>query len=815
MERKKATSGGPGSAAPGMREWLTRAALATLSPIFFFLLLEGGLRLAGFGYPTSFFLNRVMDGKQVWTQNDQFGWRFFGPALARSPRKVVLPRDKPPHTYRIFVLGESAAYGDPQPDYGLSRILQVLLNSRYPGVEFEVVNASMTAINSHALRAIARDCAKAEGDLWVIYMGNNEVVGPFGSGTVFGMKTPRLGVVRASLTIKETRTGQLLEALISRKPAAGQEWAGMSAFLSNQVRHDAPGMTRVYSHFARNLQDMLNIAKLHGTRVVLCSVASNLRDCAPFGSQHQPSLPAPQQLNWERVFKAGIEAQGQNHHTEAAQLFEEAAKIDHHFAELQFRLGLSRLALGQEPDARERFRLARDYDTLRFRADTRLNELIRAAAKRCDPTTVRLVDAEQLFATHSPKGLPGSESFYEHVHFKFPGNYLLARSIAEAVHELLPDRVKSRATAPDTWLDESGCATRLAWTKWDQFQTLQSIAARLKDPPFTAQLTHPKELQRVQTELESLLPSLTPDGLRQSDELYGRALELSPNDWVLHQGRARLRRRMGDLPAAVQSLRRVAELLGPGADLHVQIGLLLNENAQPEEAVREFKAALGQEPRQVDALNGLGAAFVQLKRYPEAVACCEQALKLKPNSIDGHLNLAFALKALGREELAAEHFRRGLARKPLNAEALVQMGKACMQQGLTAEAKEHFSRAVQLDPSDANAHFCVGMASVAAGTRTEAGTHFGEAVRLNPNHAEARVGLGIELGRRGNDLAALEQFAAAVTLKPVFPEARLNLGVALLRQGKTEEAAHQFNEVLKLDPANPTARKLLESSRAR
>ena len=76
--------------------------------------------------------------------------------------------------------------GDPEPAFGFGRILQVLLQAKYPARHFEVVNVAITAINSHVIRQIARDCAPRQGDLWIIYMGNNEVVGPFGAGTVFG-----------------------------------------------------------------------------------------------------------------------------------------------------------------------------------------------------------------------------------------------------------------------------------------------------------------------------------------------------------------------------------------------------------------------------------------------------------------------------------------------------------------------------------------------------------------------------------------------------------------------------------------------------
>ena len=84
------------------------------------------------------------------------------------------------------------------------------LNSR-PGGEF--VNAAMTGINSHVIREIARDCAPHDGDFWLVYASNNEVIGPFGAGTIFGRRAPDLIAVRTTLALKATRVGQLLGQL--------------------------------------------------------------------------------------------------------------------------------------------------------------------------------------------------------------------------------------------------------------------------------------------------------------------------------------------------------------------------------------------------------------------------------------------------------------------------------------------------------------------------------------------------------------------------------------------------------------------------
>ena len=176
------------------RKWLFRLIALVVLPLLFLGGLEVVLRLAGYGYATGFFEKIRVGGKGLLVNNENFSLRFFPPQLARWPGPVMMEAKKPADTYRIFILGESAARGEPEPPYAASRYLEALLRERFPEHAFEVVNLGITAINSHVILPIARECAQADGDLWIIYMGNNEMVGPFGAATVFGAKAPPLGL---------------------------------------------------------------------------------------------------------------------------------------------------------------------------------------------------------------------------------------------------------------------------------------------------------------------------------------------------------------------------------------------------------------------------------------------------------------------------------------------------------------------------------------------------------------------------------------------------------------------------------------------
>lgn len=773
--------------------------------------LEGALRLAGYGYPTGFWLHRETGGQRVLTENPKFGWRFFGPALARTPRPVMIPESKAPGTCRIFIFGESAAYGDPNPDFGLPRVLEALLCERFPQTKFEVINAAMTGINSHVILPIAQDCAKLNGDIWVIYMGNNEVVGPFGSGTVFGPQAPGLPLIRASLALKATRLGELLNDLLTRVARAhtqASQW-GMALFLDHKVRQDDPRMATVYAHFARDLADILNAGRAHGAKLVVSTVASNLKDCPPFASLHRLGLSESDLQRWDLLYAEACRTEQAGQIAEASEQFQRAAAIDDQFAELQFRWGRCCLVSGQEAAARNHFVLARDEDALRFRADSRLNELIRTAATGREHEGIALAEGEQVLAAASPHGLPGNELLYEHVHLNFEGNYLLARAIADQVVKLLPASLARQPNAKPAWAPLPECARRLAWTDWDRCKTLKVLLLRLNEPPFNSLLDHGPRYQRLEQEIEQLLPSANPSAWPQTAGQYREAVALAPQDWVLQRNLADLQTKLGDLAGAQASLERVEEELPFDPMAHLQLGTLLVQAGQTEAAMDQFHLALDLNPDWGPALNGLALAYLRQGKLPEAIAQFEKAVKLQPEVTDTRLNLGNALESAGRTQEAQQQFRATLAGRLTTPESLVSVAKMSLSQGWLEEAITNFTRALQFNPTDAGVHYYLGRALDSARRTAEAQQHFTEALRLNPDHAGAHLGLGLELRNQGREAEACEQFATAVRLNPKLLEARLYLGIARLKQQRNPEARREFEAVLQSDPNNALAQKYL------
>jgi tetratricopeptide (TPR) repeat protein len=506
--------------AHGMAYWVPRVLTAVLIPIVLIGLLEGALRLFDVGFPTDATVPCTLKGQSASCYNLFFPAPFFPPGMIKTPQAYAIPVSKPPGTYRIFVLGESAAMGDPDPAYAFSRYLEVMLRKNYPQMNFEVINTGSVAVNSHVLLPLVRGLAKQRPDLFIIYSGNNEVVGPYGPGTALTSSGMNLSVIRASIFARSSRVGQLLIKLGTQK----KEWRGMEMFLDRQVAASSPLMKYAYSNFEANLRETVEIARASGARVIVSTVAMNLKDCAPFASMHREGLSQDDLRSWSALVQQGTELENARAYADAMKIYTAALKIDDQYAELEFRMARTSWMSGDYASAREHFQRARDLDTLRFRADSKINGINRSVAS--SRGGAELVDAEAAFAEQSPNGVVGSDLVYEHVHLTPLGNYLLARAM---FLQIASKMAGGHAVAEDDIPSEANCERLLALTPHDRIRIAGEMFQRLQKPPFTNQSNHSDQMLRLAMQAE--VPDENPN---QTALEYQWAVSQRPDDRVLH-----------------------------------------------------------------------------------------------------------------------------------------------------------------------------------------------------------------------------------------------------------------------------------------
>lgn len=718
------------------RRWFRIVALFAV-PCLVIIFLEILLRLEGYGYSTAFFRVATVGQQKVIVENPSFGQQFFPPHLVRLPSPTVFPTPKQSNTARIFILGESAALGDPEPAFGFGRYLEVLLNAQLPEKQWEVIPAAMTAINSHALLPIARDCARQQGDVWIVYMGNNEIVGPFGAGTVFGPQSPPRPVIRLSLILKKFRFYQLLEdwsSYFNLSSEGSASWQGMSMFANSQRHFDDPRRQRTYEQFEQNLDAILKIARKAGVTVILCTVATNIKDCAPFASLNAPALTASQQKTWNEYFQTGIQFESNANWSAAIHHYEAAAAVDSKHADLQFRLGRGYFALQELNNARQHFEAARDYDALAFRATSQINSIIRKKATEYANHGVVFLDVEENLTMANLEAPDENQFFYEHVHLNFAGNYQLATLAADKIAKL-PQFLA--IDSKPTWLSQGACDEMLAVTPWDRHRIYANILQRHQRPPFTFQLNHADQVDSLKNKLLELRKDMQPSELATARIIYQNALNARPNDFLIHGNFAKLLEGVGDFQSALKEWQRVRELIPHHFGPNFYLGKLYARLGQFDEAEQLLNRTVQMRPDAAEAMIELGNIRLRKKDPASALAFFEKALKLQPANARLHFSIAEAKAALEKRDEAIESLRRAIEFRPDYWEARYLLGVELATRGEFTAATEQFRAVVRLNPEHVSAHFNLGVALAKENRIPEALHEFEETARLAPTHALA------------------------------------------------------------------------------
>ena len=695
------------------RLWLFRVVAITIIPTLLFLLLEVSLRIVGYGYPPDAIIKCKSQGKDAYWNNVKFGWRFFPRNIARELGAFVFPADKSNDTYRIFVLGESAAAGTPDGAFCFGRILQVMLRQQYPGVNFEVITTAMPAINSHVVLEIADDCTRYQSDLFIIYLGNNEVVGPYGAGTVFTPLSSNLSLIRFGIAIKTTKLGQLITNLLESTGASDvpNVWHGLEMFLGKQVRADDPRLKTVYQHFERNLKDISQIARRSRAKIIFCTVGSNLKDCPPFASLHRQSLTEAEKKKWDEIYQQAVTYESAGDYAEAVERYLAAAEIDDCYADLQFRLGRCYWAMGEYDKARDGYIRARELDTLRFRTDTRINEIIRDIAgdssrRRPSPERdkaadgVYLVDAVKVFEKSSPHETPGEELFYEHVHMNFNGNYLLASAIFKQAEEILPERIKRYKADERPLSTEAECARHLAYTDWDRYKIAERILnAFIKQAPFTNQLYHNQQVRQMERELKALKDYLSPEALNEVEVQYRWAIQQTPSDWWLHWKYGEFLEDLKNYNTAAEQYRLVLNFVPHHYEAYAKLGLLSIKQGNLDAAITHNLRVIQINPVYSYAYFNLGLAYYFHGRLDKSVEHYSKAIRLRPDYVEVYNNLAIVLHRQGKIGKALETCRNGLILAPDNLDLHYNLGIMLETQGHKDEALKELRTALQIDPN--------------------------------------------------------------------------------------------------------------------
>jgi tetratricopeptide (TPR) repeat protein len=336
---------------------------------------------------------------------------------------------------------------------------------------------------------------------------------------------------------------------------------------------------------------------------------------------------------------------------------------------LAFRRGVCHQQLGELRPAEALFRQAREQDALQFRADDRINTIIRQSAEAHANRRVSLVDADKLFAAKSSGGLTGGELFYEHVHLVPEANYLLAQAVAQRAEEAL----SLKGSRP--WPSLADCLHLLGFTDWNRYDALDVILDRIQSAPFTNQVNHADQIQKINEQREHFRSASKPAQLRREAAEVGALLNRYPEDPDLRWNLAMLFETAGDT-AGAEAQWRALLALQPRATLPVfNLAKLLEGGNRPAEALALYLDCLNKDPEYYPARYAAGRLCLESHSTDQALRHLKLALRQKPGAIEARLALAQALAQAGNKSGAEMQVRQILRLDPNNPSARRYLGE--------------------------------------------------------------------------------------------------------------------------------------------
>jgi tetratricopeptide (TPR) repeat protein len=582
-------------------------------PILFFVLLELGLRIFGYGFNYEQW-DIATEGKLML--NQEVAKRYFYD-IKRIPysNQDVFDVDKKPNTFRVFVLGGSSAAGYPFSPLGsFSRYIRDRLTLLYPTSKIEVINLSMTAINSYTIRDLFPGVLEQKPDLVLIYAGHNEYYGALGVGSLESLGTSR-EMVNLILYLNKYKTVELLRNTIQwiMKLFSGSNEGLSGTLMSRMAKEQYIGFeSEIFndgiSQFEGNIRDVLDMAKEKNVPVILSTLASNLKDQPPFISIKAENFPP------------------------ADKIYNQAKQ---------------ELGKGNNKIADSLFRFAKDLDGLRFRAPEKMNRVITSLSNEYN---LPLVNLDFVFSTISPYEIIGNNLMTDHLHPTLEGQMILGKLFFKQMEQSnnLPKTEKINLSENE---QDSIIVTNFHFTKLDSTISNFRIKILKNDWPFInkGKKVSNSVILNLENKVDTLAAEVLDDKITWEEahrKLAAHYLMKNNLDAFLKEMDALISQYpvvveyydyVANVLIQINDYKRAYKYLKTGYDIKPNafktkwLGTIDLYNNKLESAEKYLNESLNYDAKDAQVWYNLAGVYVKRNDYKKALELVNKAISLKPN----------------------------------------------------------------------------------------------------------------------------------------------------------------------------------------
>ena len=221
---------------------------------------------------------------------------------------------------------------------------------------------------------------------------------------------------------------------------------------------------------------------------------------------------------------------------------------------------------------------------------------------------------------------------------------------------------------------------------------------------------------------------------------------------------------------------------------HNNLGIVLFQKGEIDEAVSHYRITLNLQPDFWDADYNLGTALLKKGEIDEAIAYCTRAVTIAPNDPDAQVALGNSLAQKERVDDAIAHYKKALAIRPDYFIAHYALGHIFLEKGEIDAAVFHSRAAVSIQPQNTDAHTNLAVAFDEKGQIAEAIKQYEQALEISPQSVAAENNLAwllatnpdasirhrdraLELATRANQLSAGNNATVLRTLAAAYANA--------------------------------------------
>ena len=243
------------------------------------------------------------------------------------------------------------------------------------------------------------------------------------------------------------------------------------------------------------------------------------------------------------------------------------------------------------------------------------------------------------------------------------------------------------------------------------------------------------------------------------------------------------------------------------------------ENNQTDLAIKNFRDALVQYPKNTRASGGLADALtakgIEVAGNTNSLAAMpyfEEAVKIDAKNDVAYAKIGAIYDASGQSAKAISSYEKALSLNPGYSTLHTPLGMAYLDVGEIAKAEASLQKGEGAGTDTAESRLTRGIIFFKQNKNTEALAAFDKAAAMDPSSGAPQYYRGQVLDRMQQPDQAVAAFKKSLEIEPTFAPASFELGVTHYNKGDYNSAVGAYQNAIKYEPNNYQAHYNLASS---